>query len=215
MSGTEGRTMEIRYSRELDASWLIIEEEEPSDPVSAKMAELAAPVGLLRMESRVTEEGREYRYAIDGLKSLEASFGTREIEAAEIRSLMHALYRVSNGLGEYLLEPDRLFLEPGLIYQGREGWRFCYDPSRKAEFFGQLQALSRWLLKKCSHGDGETSRVAYELFRVCHEENYSFTQIWEALEMPEPGLSGEDEAEGLKPEKREGFFARLGRFMGF
>ena len=183
MSGTEGRTMEIRYSRELDASWLIIEEEEPSDPVSAKMAELAAPAGLLRMESRVTEEGWEYRYAIDGLKSLEASFGTREIEAAEIR--------------------------------GREGWRFCYDPSRKEEFFGQLQALSRWVLKKCSHGDGETSRVAYELFRVCHEENYSFTQIWEALEMPEPGLSEEDEAEGLKPEKREGFFARLGRFMGF
>ena len=204
--------MDIRYSRELDASWLIIEEEEPSDPVSAKMAELAAPPGLLRMEGRITEEGREYRYAIDGLKSLEASLNTREIEAEELRSLMHSLYRVSNGLEEYLLEPDCLFLEPGLIYQGREGWRFCYDPSRKAEFFGQLQALSRWLLKKSNHGDGETSRMAYELFRVCHEENYSFTQIWEALEMPEPDASGE---EARRPEQKEGFFARLGRFMGF
>ena len=207
--------MEIRYSRELDASWLIIDEEEPADPVSAKMAELASPAGLLRMESRTTEEGREYRYAIDGLKSLEVSLSTREIEAAEIRSLMHSLYRVSNGLGEYLLEPDRLFLEPGLIYHGREGWRFCYDPSRQAEFFGQLQALSRFLLKKCDHGDAETSRMAYELFRVCHEENFSFTQIWEALEMPEPGAADGDEDDPEGTPKKEGFFTRLARFMGF
>lgn len=207
--------MDIRYSRELDASWLIIEEDEPSDAISAKMAETAAPYGLLRMESRMTEEGREYRYAIDGLKSLEASLGTREIEAAEIRSLMYALYRTSDELGEYLLEPDRLFLEPGLIYRGREGWRFCFDPSRRADFFGQLQALSRYLLKKCDHGDGETSRMAYELFRVCHEENFSFTQIWEALEMPEPALSGEGGEDGAAAEKGEGFFARFRRFMGF
>lgn len=207
--------MDIRYSRELDASWLIIEEDEPSDPVSAKMAEAAAPAGLLRMESRTTEEGREYRYAIDGLKSLEVSLSTREIEAAEIRSLMHSLYRVSNGLGEYLLEPDRLFLEPGLIYQGREGWRFCCDPSRKAEFFSQLQALSRFLLKKCDHGDEETSRMAYELFRVCHEENYSFTQIWEALEMPEPDTDGEGEEAPRNAEKGERFLTRLVRFLGF
>lgn len=214
MSGTEGRIMEIRYSRELDASWLIIEETEPANPVSAKMAELAAPAGLLRMENRVTEEGREYRYVIDGLKSLEASLKTREIEAAEIRSLMNGLYRVSNGLEEYLLDPDSLCLEPGLIYQGREGWRFCYDPSRQTEFFGQLQALSRFLLKKCNHGDGETSRLAYELFRVCHEENFSFTQIWEALEMPEAGLPGEEET-ARKAEKGGGFLARLGRIIGF
>ena len=207
--------MEIRYSRELDASWLIIEEEEPSDPVSAKMAEIAAPAGLLRMESRVTEEGREYRYAIDGMKSLELALSTREIEAGEIRSLMHSLYRVSNGLEEYLLEPDCLFLEPGLIYCGREGWRFCCDPSRRADLFGQIQALSRWLLKKCSHGDGETSRLAYELFRVCHEENFSFTQIWEALEMPEPGTADEGEKAPREAEKSESFFARLARFMGF
>ena len=213
MSGpAEGRIMDIRYSRELDASFLIIDEEEPADPVSAKMAEKAAPAGLLRMESRETEAGREYRYAIDGLKSLELSLSTREIEAAEIRSLMHSLYRVSNELGEYLLEPGSLFLEPGLIYHGREGWRFCYDPSRRADFFGQLQALSRYLLKKCNHSDGETSRMAYELFRVCHEEYFSFTQIWEALEMPGPEAS-EEEAEMTG--KKEGLFARLCRFMGF
>ena len=207
--------MEIRYSRELDASWLIIEEEEPSDPVSAKTAEIASPPGLLRMESRVTEAGREYRYAIDGLKSLELTLNTREIEAGEIRSLMHSLYRVSNGLEEYLLEPKRLFLEPGLIYCGREGWRFCYDPSHEADLFGQIQALSRWLLKKCNHGDGETSRMAYELFRVCHEENFSFTQIWEALEMPEPGAADKDGETPRAAEKSEGFLARLFRSMGF
>ncbi len=203
--------MDIRYSRELDASYLIISEREAADPVSVRMAERTAPAGLLRMESRETETGREYRYAIDGLKSLEASLGTREIEAAEIRDLMHSLYRVSNELEEYLLEPDRLFLEPGLIYRGREGWRFCYDPSRQEDLFAQLQMLSRYLLKKCDHNDAETSRMAYELFRVCHEENFSFTQIWEALEMPAPP---ETEETDNAREKEDGLMARIRRFMG-
>ena len=204
--------MDIRYSRELDASYLIIEEEEPSDPVSAEMVQAAAPSGLLRMENRVTESGREYRYVIDGLKSLELSLGTREIEAAEIRSLMHALYLVSNELKAYLLDPDSLCLEPGLIYRGREGWRFCYDPSRQEDLFSQLQALSRYLLKKCDHGDRETSEMAYELFRVCHEEYFSFTQIWEALEMPAP----DEIEEGADPAPRnEGFLTRFRRFMGW
>ena len=151
-------------------------EEEAPEPVSARMAQKAAPPGLLRMESREVEEGYEYRYAIDGLKSMEALFGTRGIEAAEIRDLMNSIYRVSNGLTDYLLDPDQLLLNPGFIYFGREGWRFCYDPSRQEDLFMQLQALSRFLLKKCDHNDEETSHMAYELFRVCHEENYSFTQ---------------------------------------
>ena len=204
--------MDIRYSRELDASYLIISEEEPEDRISARMAERTAPAGLLRMESRETETGREYRYAIDGQKSLEASLGTREIEAAEIRDLMHSLYRVSNELEEYLLHPDHLFLKPGLIYRSREGWRFCYDPSREEDFYTQVQTLSRYLLKKCDHNDAETSRMAYELFRVCHEENFSFTQIWEALEME---LPPDEEEQREAFEKEDGLLARIRRFMGF
>ena len=204
--------MEICYSRELDASYLIISEAEPADPISARMAELTAPAGLLRMERRETEAGQEYRYAIDGLKSLENSLATGRLEAAEIRDLMHSLYRVSNELKEYLLDPDRLFLEPGLIFRGREDWRFCYDPSRQEDFFSQLQKLSRYLLKKCDHGDEETSHIAYELFRVCHEDNFSFTQIWEALELPPPSEETEPEA---SREKEDGLLSRLRRFMGF
>ena len=203
--------MEIHYSRELDASYLIISEDLPRDEISARMAERAAPAGLLRMESRETEEGREYRYSIDGLKSMEASLATREIEAAEIRELMHSLYRVSNELQEYLLKPDQLFLKPGLIYRGKDGWRFCCDPSHEEDFFGQLQALSRYILKKCDHNDEESSRIAYELFRVCHEENFTFNQIWEAIETEEPG---ENIAE-IRIEKEEGFLGKLRRFMGF
>ena len=203
--------MEIHYRRELDVSYLIIEEGLPSEMISARMVGKASPAGLLHMECRETENGVEYRYAIDGLKSLEGSLGTREIRAAEIRSLMHSLYRVSNELQEYLLQPDRLFLEPGLIYRGRDEWHFCYDPSRSEDFFAQLQALSRYLLRKSDYNDEETSRMAYELFRVCHEENYSFTQIWEALEMPQPGQA-EERAPGVE---KEGFLKKFCRFMGF
>lgn len=197
--------MDIRFDRELDGSYLVITETPPGDSIAAHMVAEAHPEPLLRMRLEETEEQAEYSYEISGMRSLENLLATREMEAGEIRELMESIYCASSQLEEYLLSPDQLWLEPGLMYSGKEGWRFLLDPARSEDFFQQMQVLSRYILKKCDHGDPETSRIAYELFRVCHEDNYSFGQIWEALEMnaapealPEPETA---EPEPVPPQK--------------
>ena len=188
--------MEIRFSRELDGSYLIVHEEKEGDRYTLRMLEEALPPHILHLHAREAEEGVDYAYEIGGLKSLEAMLRQREMSGEEIRGLFTAVYRAANDLEEYLLEPSRLWLEPGLIFYGKNGWEFLLHPGRSEDLYGQLQVLSRFILKKADHMSEETTRTAYELFKICHEENYSFVQIFEVLDVrtEEAGEDGEEDA---------------------
>ncbi len=188
--------MEITFSRELDGSYLVVTEEERGDTYTEKMLTEAKPDRLLGLQARALGDKYEYRYEISGQKSLEAILSKREMTGEEIRDLFRSIYRISNELEEYLLDAKRLWLEPGLIFSAKNSWQFCLHPAREEDLFAQLQALSRYILKKADHEDEETAQMAYELFRVCHEDNYSFSQIWEALRM-------EDVSEQTEPEEAE------------
>ncbi len=192
--------MEIRFSRELDGSYLIISELQEGDFFTGQMLMRAHPPRLLQMKTGRRNDCPEYCYEISGLKSLETMLSAREISADEILDIMRSIYRVSHELEEYLLNPDRLWLEPGLMFRGKDGWQFCLHPSRNTDFYEQLQGLSRYILKKTDPNDERTSRMAYELFRVVHEDNVSFSQIWEALETEE--LTEEEESQTEKVEKK-------------
>ena len=175
--------MEIRFSRELDGSYLIVHEEKAGDHYTLRMLEESLPPHMLHLTAREAEEGVDYAYEIGGLRSLEAMLRQREMSGEEIRSLFTAIYRAANDLEEYLLDTSRLWLEPGLIFCGKNGWEFALHPGRSEDLYAQLQVLSRFILKKADHMNEETTRMAYELFRICHEENYSFVQIFEILDI--------------------------------
>lgn len=199
--------MEIRFNRDLDGAYLILEETGDGDPIAERMMEETAPPDLLKLKTFRTGEGREYRYDIGGMQSLEKIYAAKEMDRDAIRELLKSIYRVSCNLEEYLLDPDQLVLEPGIIYRCRDGWRFVLEPAGRRDLYGQLQALSRFILRKCSHGNEETSRIAYALFDCCHADNCSFGQIWEALEL-EP-LPEREEQKMETSAKGPGLFARI------
>ena len=201
---------EIRFDRELDGSYLIAHEDSPGDVYTVRMLEESLPPHILRLSVRPCAEGVDYAFEIGGLRSLETMLQLREMSAEEIRSLFTAVYRTANDLEEYLLDTSRLWLEPGLIFCGKNGWQFAVHPGRSEELYGQLQVLSRYVLKKADHEDEETTRMAYELFRVCHEENYCFNQIFEVLDVS-AGTDGEaeEEEEETRTAPRQGWVRRL------
>ncbi len=192
--------MEIRFSRELDGSYLIVHEEKAGDHYTLRMMEESLPPHMLHLTARDAEEGVDYAYEIGGLRSLEAMLRQREMSADEIRSLFTAIYRAANDLEEYLLDTSRLWLEPGLIFNGKNGWQFALHPGRSEDLYAQLQVLSRFILKKADHMNEETTRMAYELFRICHEENYSFVQIFEILDIGAEEADAETEETGGRRE---------------
>ncbi|MBQ4425962.1 MAG: hypothetical protein II882_09550 [Lachnospiraceae bacterium] len=195
---------EMEFARELDGSYLLVKTDQAGDSFSEKMIAAAAPPHLLPLKVLPRDGGCEYRYEISGTQSLSNRLATREIEAPEIRELIRSIYRVSLELEDHLLDTGSLWLEPGVMFRGKTGWLFCYLPVRKEPLYAQMQPLSRYILKKCSHDDTASAELAYRLFSLCHEENTSFPQLLEAMETGVP--AGAEEEENVRS---PGLFGRL------
>ena len=174
---------DIIYRRELDASYMVIREGQAGDSFTERMLKGNGPKELLPMLISPFEDDYEYAYNISGMQSLLSMYEKKPMTAGDMRVLFSAIYRICCELEEYLLEPDKLYLEPEFIFWDRDRWRFCMYPARSLGLFEQLQGLTRFILKKAEHDGAQSERLAYELFRVCHEDNCSFAQIREIMEL--------------------------------
>ncbi len=180
--------MNIEFIKELDGNYLVLQGEPDGNAFERNMLLHTRPAGLLPFRLFRTGEEPAYSYEISGRQSLSSLTQTSEIDEKMMRDVLYSIHRSCEEAASYLLRPSGLVLEPGLIFRGREGWSFVYHPDRDEDLFAQLQKLSRFFLKKCNHEDEKTARVAYELLRVCHEENTTFSQIFELWDeiAPEP-----------------------------
>ena len=171
--------MNIEFVRELDANYLILDGQGEGYAFERKMLLYGRPASFLSFRVYREGEDRAYSYEISGKQSLSAMTQTAQIDEKQIREILYSIHRSCEEAELYLLRPSGLCLEPGLIYKGREGWRFVYHPDKDEDLWEQLQKLSRFFLKKCNHEDEKSAQIAYELLRVCHEDNTSFSQIFE------------------------------------
>lgn len=202
--------MNIEFVRELDANYLILEGQPEGNEFERKMLLYGRPSAFLPF--RIYREGEDpaYSYEISGKQSLSAMTQTSQIDEKRMREILYSIHSSCEEAELYLLRSSGLCLDPGLIYKGKEGWRFVYHPDREEDLWEQLQKLSRFFLKKCNHEDERTAQIAYELLRVCHEENSSFSQIFELWDQPEPQpLINEETA--VLPEKRKRNWFKLGK----
>lgn len=200
--------MNIEFVRELDGNYLILEAREAGNEFERKMLLYGRPVGFLPF--KIYREGEEaaYSYEISGKQSLSFMTQTAQIEEKRIREILYSIHRSCEEAELFLLRTSGICLDPGLIYQGKDGWSFVYHPDREEDLWIQLQKLSRFFLKKCNHEDERTSRIAYELLRVCHEENTSFAQIFELWDDPDAERTGPETAIPAEEKAKRGFFRK-------
>ena len=181
--------LNVEFIKELDGNYLVVEGLRQSG-FECRMLQYGKPSGLLGFRLFRDGEKISYHYEISGKQSLSYLTQTSQIDERQIREILYSIYRCCEEAELHLLRPSGLLLEPGLIFRGKEGWFFMYHPDLEEDLFVQMQRISRFFLRKCNQEDERTSRIAYELLRVCHEENTSFSQIFELWEeespMPQP-----------------------------
>jgi len=110
-------------------------------------------------------------YNITGLASLKDCEGQ---DAADyLYSVVFALERLGETLGEHLLSPDRVLLDPETIFLKKETGTvsFCYFPGKKGGFQDSLQALMEYFLKIIEPlGEAEVL-LLYGLYQKSREPN--------------------------------------------
>ena len=203
--------MNIEFIKELDAHYVIMEGAPEGCMFERKMLLNTRPGGLLPFRLYRAGDPPAYSYEISGRQSLQSLTQACEIDGKMMRDILYSIHRTCEEAELYLLRPSGLVLEPGLIFKGRDGWSFVYHPDREEELFGQLQKLSRFFLKKCSHEDEKTARIAYELLRLCHEENTTFPQLFELWDEETPGPGSVPPSPPAPVKQKRGLFRRAGR----
>ena len=96
--------MEIRYSREMNHNYMIIEAPEEETGYAVQMLSANAIEGLLKFRVRQTEAAREYYYEITSRQPLRRVLEKRTLSGQELRSILLGVLAVLKRVEEYLLK---------------------------------------------------------------------------------------------------------------
>lgn len=172
--------MEVRYKREMNHNYLIMEPDKDSNwGYESNMMVSNCIEGLLKFRVRQTDLGQFFYYEITSKQPLSRLLETRYIKAEEIRHILLHIAWTLNRIEEYLLKEEQILLEPGYIYIDPETFTpfLCMVPGYTSCFPDELTKLLQFFLEKVDHKDQESVVLAYSLYHESLKENYGMKDL--------------------------------------
>lgn len=176
--------MQIDYKRDLNHTYVILQEEKEPDTASYQIRMLLTNTipGLLDCKIGKLDDKTLFYYEITSRQSLQSVFEQRSIGASVLQKLFGQLLELLEELGQYLLTPDGLVLQPELIFSDAvlEEFDFCYLPGNQGHtrcFQDQVRGLMEYFLPKLDHQEQEAVVLGYGLYREIASDIFSIEAI--------------------------------------
>ena len=133
--------------------------------------------GLLNL--RVYGEGEEtiYEYDISEMVSLNRYYKHRKMTGTEMKDFLRKIQEVMDEIEDYLLNPNRLLLDPEYIFLYGDEYRFCYFPKGEDDIRTSFHTLMDSFVKWTDYEDIASVKTAFLLHKETMEENYSLKGI--------------------------------------
>lgn len=178
--------MNIYYINNLKSAYQVVEgeEQEQEDYQVAMLRENKIP-GLLPMHVRYVDNRSNYYYDISGLQSLKAKYEKEKLRQADIQKLVKDLLLTMEEAKNYMLDGEKILLDPSYIYCEREQYYFTYYPSCNLDIKEEFHKLTEFFVREVDYQDREGVHLAYTLHKSTMEEHYSIQKIMENLENEE------------------------------
>ena len=201
--------MEIRYSREMNHNYMIIEAPEEETGYAVQMLSANAIEGLLKFRVRQTEEAREYYYEITSRQPLRRVLEKRTLSGQELRSILLGVLAVLKRVEEYLLKEEQLLLDPEYLYLEPDHFtvELCLVPGHREEAPQALSKLLGYLLERADHQDREAVVLAYNLYQISLRENYGTADLLRQLSGEDRIFSAEKRNEDERDPETAGVWA--------
>lgn len=189
------------YQRGISHTYYIIESEElyEKDYQLYMLEENKIP-GLLPLQLRGVEGKIHFLYEINRKVSLKNAYEKENLNGEQMKNLIRKIIEVIRICKEYLLDENRIMLDPESIFVQEEEYYFCYCPLGKRHFCEDFHRLTEFFVEKMDYEDKEGIYLAYRLHRVTMEENYCMTELLEQLEEK---TELQEEEQFLKEKKEE------------
>ena len=125
--------MEVSYRRELDHNYLVLEEKEYQENYQVQMLLKNRIPGFL--ECRMTRVDRDalLYYEITSRQNLRLVLERKRISLPELRKLLEGLEQAAAVCEEYLLDAERILLQPEYLYLDPDTWNvwICFIPLKR------------------------------------------------------------------------------------
>ena len=202
--------MQIDYKRDLNHTYVILQEEKEPDTASYQIRMLLtnAIPGLLDCKIGKMDDKTLFYYEVTSRQSLQSVFEQRSIGAEVLRKLFEQLLDLIEELGQYLLVPDGLVLQPELVFADAnlENFSFCYLPGKQGHtgcFQKQIRELMEYLLPKLDHQEQDAVVLGYGLYREISAEIFSVETIQALLYQTGKEKKETTEQEGKERSREE------------
>ena len=196
------------YKRDLNHTYVILQEEKEPDTASYQIRMLLTNTipGLLECKIGKMDDKTLFYYEVTSRQSLPSVFEQRSVGAEVLRKLFEQLLDLLEELGQYLLSPDGLILQPELIFAEAdlETFSFCYLPGKQGHtgcFQQQIRELMEYLLPKLDHQEQDAVVLGYGLYREIASDLFSIETIQELLyQTGKENKTGQEIKEGKEEE---------------
>lgn len=156
---------EKRYYSDALASYIILEcPENAREDYQYRMLAVNRIEGLLPCKHRVIDGEEFLYYNITSRQSIARLYDHRKLDGEQLRQLLYSVAGMVQTLSAYLLDPDRLLLNPENIFYDYEEERYCftyYPEENRRQDYGVLFA---YLEDRVADGE-ETGRIV--IYRLC------------------------------------------------
>lgn len=193
--------MDTKYKSDLNHTYLIIEIPDIYEPdYQIHMLEANHIPGVLAVTGKGVNSSSRYCYDISGKISIKAMYEKSTIKEKDVRLFIEQFAAVIKELQNYLLNVNRILLEPEYIYYAQERFYFCYFPPANGKMSETFHAFTEYLVARADYKDKGAVCLVSQLHKETMEENYSMEQIVEKL------LVTEDEEEVFFEDEEEIFY---------
>ena len=171
--------MRVEYKRDMDHNYLILYGGQEVDTASYQVRMLTGNVipSILKCRLQGLDGETLFYYDITSRQSITSMYEEKKFGKDDLRLLFGGFVQVMEEMGEYLLNPGYLVLQPDYIYLDVEKRKleFCYLPGEEREIRLQFQNLTEFILPKLDHRDAEAIMLGYGMIASASR--------WSALEV--------------------------------
>lgn len=178
--------MNIYYTNNLKSAYQVVEgEEQEEEDYQVAMLRENKISGLLPMHVRYVDNRSQYYYDISGMQSLKAKYEKEKLKYADIQKLIKELLAAMEEAKTYMLDGEKILLDPNYIYSEKDRYYFTYYPSCNLDIKEEFHKLTEFFVREVDYQDREGVHWAYTLHKSTMEEHYSIQKIMEDLKNEE------------------------------
>lgn len=137
--------------------------------------------GILPVGVHGEGEMTVYEYEITGLTSMQTKYRQNKIMKKEMEIFLIKMQDAIQNIERYLLNSNRILLEPDLIFEKDGDYYFCYMPQYDGTIRESFHKLMEYFVQWTDYQDIASVQTAFLLHKETMKENYSLARIIERI----------------------------------